>query len=76
MIAVFWGGIDVSVDVRSTTEWIRSSRCGPKKDSNCVELRHLGSGLTAVRDSKCAHEVLRFTEPGWLAFLAHCRSTR
>jgi hypothetical protein len=65
----------VSVDVRSTAEWIKSSRCGPKKNSNCVELRYPSAGLTAVRSSTCEDAVLLFAEPGWLAFLTHCRSS-
>ncbi|HEV8555497.1 MAG TPA: DUF397 domain-containing protein [Actinophytocola sp.] len=63
------------VDNRSTTqEWIRASRCGPKANTNCVELRLGPDGLVAVRDSKSGDDVLLFDTAPWAAFLAHCQS--
>lgn len=63
------------VDNRSTTQkWIKSSRCGPQDNTNCVELRHGPDGSVAVRDSKSGDDVLLFATAPWVAFLARCQS--
>ena len=68
--------LDVSVDIRNSTgKWIKSSRCGPQANTNCVELSRDTIGV-AIRDTKTGGAILRFGDAPWLAFLEHCRTGR
>jgi hypothetical protein len=52
-----------------TAEWKKSSYSGAHGD--CVEVRSLGPGTVAVRDSKDPHgPSLAFGAPAWAAFVA------
>jgi hypothetical protein len=57
-----------------TGKWIKSSRCGPQANTNCVELHRGIAEVVAVRDTKGGDAVLLFADASWQAFLARCQS--
>jgi hypothetical protein len=66
----------MTTDVRDnprTPTWRRSSRCGPKANTNCVEVAGAEAGVL-VRDSKGEVVLGVFDTVQWSAFLAHCRT--
>jgi Domain of unknown function (DUF397) len=61
-------------DARRAGKWIKSGRCGPEVDTNCVELNRDVAGGVSVRDSKGGDTVLLFADAPWQAFLARCQT--
>ena len=61
-------------DTRDTPTWRRSSRCGPKANTNCVEVARAADRVL-VRDSKGEVVLGAFDAVHWTTFLATCRTT-
>jgi uncharacterized protein DUF397 len=61
-------------DITRTPHWHRSSRCGPKANTNCVEVAHLAAHVL-VRDSKGEVVLNAFDPAPWKAFLTTFRTT-
>lgn len=74
IVTAVFGEDDVVADNLILDKWIKSSRCGPQANTNCVEFRRCIADLVAVRDSKGDGTVLVVTGTSWRAFLGHCRS--
>jgi hypothetical protein len=62
-------------DIPRTPTWLRSSRCGPQANTNCVEVGRGEEGVL-IRDSKGAAILGAFTDVQWSTFLASCRTMR
>jgi len=57
----------------SGSYWVKSSFSF--SNGNCIEVASLKGGTVGVRDSKNAEGlVLRFTQPGWRAFVGGVRN--
>lgn len=62
-------------DIHRTATWVRSSRCGPTANSNCVEVGLDVAGIL-IRDSKGEAILGAFDVSSWSTFLARCRAMR